>query len=183
MTEWVSERGAAEILARDALSRTMSRRVLASGLAGQPVRTSAVSLYDATRVRSLLERPFVDVGRLPHPCGRALLDVRVAATADPADWVRIGNAGAVVRVHLRLLAEQHGFVPTVYTCCGFVLGGGEVTGALALPGTRSLLQVGQPGDWFSSFAGRRLQSGAGNPWRLWERLGPGPGQSAARIAS
>jgi hypothetical protein len=81
--------------------------------------------------------------------------------------VRIGNAGAVVRLHLEVLAERLGFLPAVFTCCSFVLWGGEVTGTLGLPDGHSYLQVRPPGAWFECFADRRLHSTAGNPWRLW----------------
>lgn len=183
MTEWVSERGAAEILGRAGLSRTMVRRVLATGLAGEPLRTSAATLYDASRVRSIAARPPVDRDHLPPPCDRALLEVRVAPGSSPDERVLIANAGAVVRVHLRMLVAQYGFLPLVHTCCGFVLGGAEVTDALALPATHTYLQVRPAGGWFTSFSDRRLQSGAGNAWRLWVRPGPGLAQSRARIAS
>lgn len=167
MADWVSARGAAEILAGDGFSRAMSRRLLATGLAGDPVRTSSATLYDAARVRDLLDRPSVDVDRLPSPCDRVMLESRVAADSTADDWARIGNAGAVVRVHLQLLVERHGLVPAVHTCCGFVLGGSDVVGALGLPDNHAYLQVRPPGAWFESFAGRRLHSTAGNPWRLW----------------
>ena len=182
MTEWVSARGAAEILARDGLSRTTSRRVLAAGLAGEPLRTSAATLYDAGRVRSLLDRPVVELDVLPILGDRAVLEIRVAPGSDPDDRVRIGNAGALVRVHLRLLAAHHGFLPTLYTCCGFVLEGAEVTDAFGLSHHQTHLQVRPPGAWFASFSGTRLRSGPGNAWRLWTRP-PRAGQSLARIAS
>lgn len=167
MAEWVSGRGAAEILGAAGISRTMSCRILAAGLAGDAIRTSSATLYDADRVRDLLERRSVDVDRLPPPCDRALLEVRVAAGSRPNTWSDLGNAGAVVRVHITLLVERHGFLPVVNTCSSFVLGGGEAIGVAALPENRSRLVVRPPGAWFGSFKGRRLHSTAGNPWRLW----------------
>ncbi|HEU4811196.1 MAG TPA: hypothetical protein VFT00_03550 [Nocardioides sp.] len=168
MTEWVSGRGAAEILGAAGISRTMSCRILAAGLAGEPLRTSSATLYDASRVRGLLERRSVDVDHLPPPSDRALLEIRVPPGSTSESWTRIGNAGAIVRVQLRVLAQRHGFLPTVVTCCGFVLGGLEVTGALPLnQASTSKLETQPPGEWFTAFTGRRLHSTAGNPWRLW----------------
>lgn len=167
MTEWVSGRGAAEILGAAGISRTMTCRILAAGLAGDAIRTASATLYDASRVRDLLERPPVDVDHLPAPCDRALLEIRVPPDSTSESRTRIGNASPILRMQLRVLAERHGFLPTVFSCCGFVLGGSEVTGALALPDSHCRLQVRPPGAWFESFEGRRLHSTAGNPWRLW----------------
>jgi hypothetical protein len=75
----VGERAwAAEILARDGLTPTRSRRVLATGLAGEPARTSAATPYDADRVRSLLDRPLVELDVQPPLGDRAVLELRVA---------------------------------------------------------------------------------------------------------
>lgn len=177
MNDWVSARGAAAILAGDGISRKMSRRILAAGLAGEPLRTSSATLYDASRVRGLLERPIVDVDQLPPPCDRALLEIRVPPGSTSQSWTRIGNAGAIVRVQLRVLAERYDLLPAVATCCGFVLGGFEVTGALplneealyeAVPSQAlTKLQAQPPGEWLTEFSDRRLPSTAGNPWRLW----------------
>lgn len=73
-----------------------------------------------------------------------------------------------MRVQLRVLAERYDFLPAVATCCGFVLGGLEVTGALPLnEAALTKLQTQPPGEWFAAFTDRRLHSTAGNPWRLW----------------
>jgi hypothetical protein len=141
--------------------------MLAAGLAGAPIRTPGATLYDAARVRALLERPSVDADRLPVPTDRALLEVRVAAGSQPGAWYELGNAGALVRVHLRVPIERHGFLPVVTTCCGFVIGGGEAVGVDALPDSRARLKVRAPGPWFEAFFERVLRSTAGNPWRLW----------------
>lgn len=183
MTDWVTARGAAELLAPMGFSRTMSRRILAAGLAGEGVRTTGAILYDASRVLELRERP--DVDHLPPPCDRALLEVRSTAGSGPTDGTQLGNAGALVRTHLRVLVERHGFLPLVVTCCGFVLDGGEVIEVVALAERRARLAVRPPGPWFAAFAGRRQPRGPGNPWRLWLQPDPAPGapRDSARSSS
>ena len=167
MTEWVSGRGAAEILGAAGISRTMVCRMLGGGLGGAPIRTPGATLYDAARVRELLKRPSVDADRLPTPTDRALLEVRVAAGSQHGAEYEIGNAGALVRMHARALIERHGFLPVVTSCCGFVLGGGEAVGVDALPDNQARLRVRPPGPWFAAFDGHRMSTGAGNAWRLW----------------
>lgn len=165
MTEWVSARGAAEILSELPAARSMARRILATGLAGEPVVTAGATLYDVARVRALLGRPFIEAA--PPPCDRVLLEVRVRPGVPGDEAKTLTGTSPILRAHLRILVEQHVFVPMVVTCSGFVLAGAEVVDALAIDRASTHLVTRSAGSWFAAFDGRRMSTGPGNAWRLW----------------
>jgi len=165
MTEWMSARGAAEILSELPVGRTLARRILAAGLAGEPVVTAGATPYDVERVRALLGRPFVEAS--PPPSDRVLLEVRVRPGLPAEEWSTLTGTSPILRAHLRILVEQHLLVPMVVTCSGFVLGGAEVVDALAVDRASTHLVTRPAGSWFAAFDGRRMSTGPGNAWRLW----------------
>ena len=144
----------------------MGRRILATGLAGQGIRTTSSVLYDAERVRELLTRPSLRSPALPPACERALLEQRLPPGSDPSTWDVLSNAGIRSLIVLLAVLRRDGFIPLVRSSCGFVVGGGEVVGA-RLESTRSIvLEVRPPGTWFEAFDGCRIPSPPGHNWTL-----------------
>lgn len=167
MTELVTGRGAAAILATDGIARGPARRLLAAGLAGTPVVTGAATLFEKERVQALIERPSVEADRLPPPADRVLLELRVRPGTGPAEWATLANAGCLASLRLRDAVRRHGLVPLVATCHSFVLGGADVRTAWTATRSTVALDLRGPGAWFAAFDGRRLYSPAGNCWHLW----------------
>lgn len=169
---WVSRREAARILADEAgLARPRAERVLTSGLAGEPVRTAAVHLFEAERVRRLAQRPVVDGmelgGRFAGGVfvARRDLDLRVDEHERRSEVATGWDFSIWVYVMLDSLVRQHGWMPLVATTCGFVTVGGEITGAARDPATRAgTLTIRPPGDWFEPVRAARVVTGPGAPW-------------------
>ena len=189
----VSSREAEDALGTLGISRRSARLVLASGLAGQPLRTRGALLYDATRVRDLVAAPEVEraLQRVRWP---GLLVVRLGA-ATPLDLAasQAAQFAAVagpwqlspwLRARLGLAVRQHGraaFVATVGTFValgadivgthvrGATTGGGPDVGSSEQEPDRAgaMLELSPPSDWFDGFRGRRLPTGGGGPWRYW----------------
>jgi len=134
----VSAREAARILAEIGLSREQSRRVLHAGLAGPGTRTSGSILYDASRVRALLDWPHVDEGELADTCPGEVFVARFGPQRGldlrrpRSDWLDAACCGwdlsMWTRVLLRHRARELGGVPFVGTVAGFVAFGAEIVG-------------------------------------------------------
>src|SRR4051794_15534326 len=65
---WVSGREACEMLREVGVGARAARRLLASGLAGEPIRTSAAHLFDADRVRAVAHWPTVPWHTIEAAC-------------------------------------------------------------------------------------------------------------------
>jgi hypothetical protein len=162
------------------LGRAATARVLAAGLAGEPFAAGGARLYDRAAVEALARRRRVDERTpLPRACDRGVLVARVnpaggreSVLARACGPYRLGVGRATV---LAVLLGQQGRVPLVATVGGYVVAGADVvarsTDDAALP--RTTLQTRPPGDWWDSFAGRRLPTGPGDPLLFWRcRLCP-----------
>ena len=160
---WLSGRRAGELMECGGIGRSMARRILDAGLAGEPERVGRTLMYEAERIAGLLLRPDVDHDALPPPADQVLLRRRVQRR-DP--WGTLTNCGVMAALQIRYAAERHGFVPMVVTCCGFVVGGAEVTGARSTHLTTVSLAMGPAGGWFEAFRDRQFYSPPGNSWSL-----------------
>lgn len=167
--ELVSARQAALVLIDAGLSRSQARRLLATGVAGQPLRTPAADLFDAERVRVLRTWPSVDETALPSPADRALLEVRGTAAAGCATtgFFDLAHLNWVVRIQLGEAVSRYGFVPVVVTSSSFVVATWEATTFHPAEGGRGRVTVRPAGSWAEAFRQRRLYSPPGNQWLLW----------------
>lgn len=163
----VTARGAARLLAEIGIGRGPARRILAAGLAGEPVTTSSALLYDSDLVAELLRRPSLDPAMLSHPADQAVLDLRAQTWDQTQDRVELPNAGCFTVVRLTELLARVGRLPLVPSCHSFVLGGADVTGVTARSATTAELRVEPAGGWFAAFEGRRVYTPPGNCWHLW----------------
>lgn len=174
MDSMLSTREAADLLGLHGItdgaarpwSRGMGRRVLATGVAGDPVRAAGTHWFDADRVADLLARPPVDLAGLAAPADAAFLLLRAGAHTRPDEGVTVSNAGLVAAAEIHIWLARLGVLPVVVTTCGFVVSGAEATGAVRLGPTRIRLDLRPAGAWFTSFERRRIHTTAGNHWQL-----------------
>jgi len=145
----ITGRRAAQLLAARGLSLSASQQLLATGIAGRPVDTTAAQLFEADAVADLAGRPTVDeraaatvaphgylVARLPRD--------RVVAVDDAWDEQAAVLAGpwrVDAMVQLELVVRRFVGVrfPLVLTVAGFAIAGAEINGRPPEPGA-SLLQ-------------------------------------------
>ena len=174
MGTMLSAREATDVLAGRGLhdgrgrpwSRGMGRRVLASGLAGEPIRTAGRTWFDADRVADLADWRDADLGLLESPCSDAFLLLRGRPDAGPLDWAELGNAGLVAAAELSIALRRHGYLPCVVTTCGYVVGGADVTSLRRETPSTIRLELRPAGRWFSAFHRSVLHTTAGNHWQL-----------------
>ncbi len=177
----ISAREAAEVLEPIGLGRRHADRVLASGLAGEPVRTRSAVLYEAERVRDLAGRRTVGYRELMDRCragffvARRDVDVRLTREEQLArlrgGW---GEVSPWAWLGVRLQIERQGSLPFLATVSGFVVLGADIIGLHS----QSELVLGPAGGWYDEVAGCRFPTGPGRPWVL--HLGP---LSPAKIAA
>jgi hypothetical protein len=169
---FISEREAAARLATIGMPRRQARLALGAGLAGEPIRTRAATLYDDEQVDELLNRPLVARGAVFRECPRGLfLDRRVDAVDDLRlgpllRWgplLRLGPLGGAL---LGLSIRDEGPLPYVATVCGFVVLGGEIVAVRPAEADRHRLDLAEPGTWFDAWRGRRWPTGRGREWSL-----------------
>ena len=192
----ITGREAARILRDTGLTRERSRRLLAAGFAGEPIRAAGAHLYEQDRIVELARRPRIDKANVVTWCPDGLFvarrDVNVAASwADRADAVRgPWECGRGTRVFLQIMIDRAGPFPMVGTVCGFVAVGAEIVDIRATPSgvdarETSMFELREAGTWFHSFRDARLPTGPGRPWsifgwnrngfdRAWYPLRPGP---------
>jgi hypothetical protein len=170
---WMSSRDARAVLATIGVSSRGARRVLGSGLAGEPVRTRSAVLYDEERVQALVERPTLGFPDLVDHCpegvfvARRQVDARLTRAEQlvhlSGGWGAVSTWRWVAMAHQ---IRQHGSLPFVATVSGFVVLGADVKGLLGF----SELVLGPSGPWFDAVADCRIPTGPGRPWVL--HLGP-----------
>lgn len=182
----ITQREAAARLVRFQLSRTSAKRVLAAGLAGEPVRAGGALWYDEDRVRALAERRGLPRLRILELCPEGLVVIRstvlsvtrpraeqLACIDIPWDgvalWTRAGIGAA--------LPERS--YPVVGTVCGFVVVGADLTGFRRDEAGVLRTVLDDPGPWFDGLRDRLLPTSQGgrryeflHPWRLTPRRRP-----------
>ena len=135
-----------------------AREVLGSGLAGVPVRTAAVHLYEVARVSALAARPLVSAAGLDSACPGGVFIARrdLDGGWDLSVW---GSAWIRHQITVR------GFLPLVRTIGGFVESGAEIVSVVR---ERESYRLGlqRAGTWFDTLATVRLPTGPGRPWVL-----------------
>lgn len=171
----ISGRAAAFRLESAGLHRRQARRLLATGFAGTPIRTTSALLFDACRIDDLVRWPLADQAELDEQCpwgifiARRDVDVLASRAEQLAtvhgDW----PLNMITRVYLEGRIREHGFFPFVATVCGYVALGAEIVGGRVQEG-HAVLDLRDPGEWFDELRYRRLPSGPGRPWviRGWQ---------------
>lgn len=153
------------------LTRRHAGRVLAAGLAGEPVRTSSSLLFDEAAVRELAARPVVPDVEVEVACPTGLFIARRDVPVNqpgPAQREALQRGWAFsawTTLWLRMAVVDHGSLPLVATVGGFVTTGADLLDAVPGPGGY-VLDLREPGAWFESLRGRRLLSGRGREWAV-----------------
>lgn len=151
------------------MCRSHARRLLGSGLAGEPVRLPSATLYDAVRVDDLATRRVLEEAEVDATCpqglfiGRGLLEPGVPPARRLREVSERWNLQAYERVWLRLRIDEHGFLPFVHTVSGFVALGADVVDLRTAEPGRRVLELREPGAWFDALRHRRLVTGPGPP--------------------
>lgn len=179
----LSERQAVWVLGSLGITPRHARKVLHAGLAGEPVRTAAATLYELEQVQALRDRPGVseEAARASCPHG-VFLARRAVSVLDPTDaqlaavspgW----DISAWARLWFYRWLEDFGAMPVVVTLSGFVLLGAELTGFRregdGRRRDRFALVLQEPGGWFEAFAGHRVRTWPGNAWQVDGCVGRG----------
>jgi hypothetical protein len=165
----ISGRESCALLAEAGVTRRQAQRVLAAGLAGDPVRTRSACLYDEADVRALVDTRVVSWREMSERCPYGFFIARrhVSAVADRAEQLAVVSTGwgaisPYRLLDLRMQLDAVGAIPFVATVAGFVVLGADIRGVW-----RGALELGEPGGWFDDdLATARLPSGPGRPWVL-----------------
>ncbi|NYD40334.1 hypothetical protein [Nocardioides panaciterrulae] len=165
----ISGRQAVEVLAGAGVTRRQARAALAARLAGEPVVTRGARLYREEAVIELASRPPLSESDVDHACpgplfvARRLLDAgagreeQLAALAPGWD---LGVRGTNNLLQAFLYVQ--GSIPLVATVCGFVVLGAQIQRLRGEVGGRTYrMELGDAGEWFAAFRGRRLLCGPG----------------------
>jgi hypothetical protein len=157
----ISERQATSILSRVGVARRQGRRILAAGLAGEPLVTSAAKLYDGRAVDRLTEWPLVDHDDVDQICPRGYFIARrdgehtLAALADGWDIAWLATTW------LQIIVERDGPLPLIATVAGFVVRGADIEDVDFGVGGRATFRLTEAGSWFEHLRGRRFSTGPG----------------------
>jgi hypothetical protein len=171
-TELLSQRRAAALFAAISVPRRHARRVLESGLAGDPVVTPSALLYDRAVVQQLVERPLVRADRVDELCPHGLFvarrEINVRSSRD--DQVAVLEPGwtfsGFTALWLDLLISRRGPLPFVATIAGFVVFGGVIEALRSDGSHHARLRLGMPGEWFDEMADGQLVTGPGREWSI-----------------
>jgi len=169
---YVTARQAAELLGHAGLSRSAARRLLATGVAGEPVPIAGARLYERAVIEALVRRRRIapEPEELPELCRQGVMVARTAARPDPLEAARGPlRMSLSTRFVLAHLIDAQGALPLVVTVSSFVLAGAEVVGGQSAPGgmNRMVLDLQPAGEWFDTFRDRVFRTPPGNPWLMW----------------
>ena len=192
--ELISERASAQRLAVWGLSLSAAQQLLRTGVAGQPLITPGVRLYDVRRITDLVERPEISAGEctalFPDGClvARLSRDRSADATASwPATipllqgpWLLGPWQYLAVYCWQRLGRD----VPLLVSVEGCVISGAMASG-LCPPGESApagsvRFDLGPPGPWLGEVTGRMLRLGRGAPVEMIGALAGHRGDRSGR---
>jgi hypothetical protein len=171
--ELITEREVARRLASArGLSRSATQHLLATGIAGRPIRTGGVALFDAERVRSLLELPPVRADEFEALASGGLVIVRLPRdrTVD-ASLVWPDTRAALVGpwrlrsqqwtlLWLRTFRERS--LPMLLTVSAHVVCGATLNGFTLRDGDDAAwFDLHPPGPWLHELVGRRVRGHRG----------------------
>jgi hypothetical protein len=163
----ISGRAACEQLVAVGVGARAARRLLATGIAGSPVLTGGVHLYEDERVCAVAARPRVKGRDIAEICPAGLFIARrqVDLTSPREEQVQAlasgwGEISPWLKLRMGFRISSYGSFPFVATVAGFVVFGAELV-AFQSP-AEVLLQP--PGAWFARLEDHRLLSGPGRPW-------------------
>jgi hypothetical protein len=166
----MSGREARARLEHAGISGWRARSALECGLAGPPVRTRSIHLYEADRVEALANRRVVDPWEMRTRAPEGFLLSRRAVSVDVSHAELLEELSAMPHgmspyraLSLRFADRHVDGLPFVATVAGFVVLGAEIRG---LKGRTMLLRP--PGAWFDGMADVQFPTGQGRPWTLQE---------------
>ena len=168
----ISQREAARILTEVGPSRRLAEKVLATGLAGTPLRSTASLLYDRSRVEALAAWPTTHREEQQRVCphglfvARRLVDVtqplEVQYDTATTNW----DLSPYTRVRLRARVAEHGPMPFIAATCGWVTTAAEITAVLVARNGRAVFTLDQPGAWADAFREHRVPTLPGRSWQI-----------------
>jgi hypothetical protein len=179
----ISERAAAEILARRRLGREQARLLLLTGAAGQGVRVGTATCYELERVHALTESPRVDERRLARECPHGVHVARLGRSrAFSCGWtwerqvLTLAHQPAMTpmthALALHLPITMSGGLPWVATVSGFVVFAATATAAHQVSGQRgggaTSFELAPAGEWAAMVVGRWFPTGTGRHWCSWQ---------------
>jgi hypothetical protein len=170
---YIGARAARELLTRPGVSSWSAERVLASGIAGEPIRTGHAVLYEEARVNELAARPSSQWPEVDQRCPAGIFVSRrdFPATGSRTDQMAALSGGwsgvcPWVWVAMAVRIQRNGYLPFVATVGGLVVVGADIVEARGL----SELVLAPPGPWFEVLDQHWFPTGRGRPWVLY--LGP-----------
>lgn len=173
----ISTRDAARMLAPLGINRAMVTRVLATGLAGEPVRAGRTSYWERASVEALREQETLDKPTLDDLfswgpfVARRDIDLHLPAERRLDQLADGWGFSRGTRLWLRAGIFQRGTFPLVATTGGFITVGADIVDALPTEDRSTHLELRPPGPWFVDVAGKRLPTGPGRQWAI-HGLGP-----------
>lgn len=198
----ISERAAARRLAGRGLSLSATQHLLATGIAGQPLRTAVATLYEAAAIEELASRPALTRADTQQwfPEGAVVVRLPRGGTADAtAEWPATADLlrgpwpvppGPSMALVARFWTGRS--IPLLLTVSGVVLCGATVRdfagrsepGRGRSGGLDACFALSAPGDWLERTSGRMLAFGRGATVELlgelaWVRIDRA-GRSAER---
>jgi hypothetical protein len=165
----IGARRARQLLTRRGVSEWSARKVLESGLAGEPIRSGSAVLYDEARVTELAQRPSVQWPEFYARCPAGVFVSRRdfdAAGSRTEQLATLSEGWSAVCpwawVGMSLRLEMVGYFPFVATVGGLVVLGADIVETRGF----SRLVLAPPGDWFEAAAGHWMPTGRGRRWFL-----------------
>lgn len=171
---YLSTRRATQELVAAGHTQRMARRLLAAGLAGDPVRSASDVAYDAERVIALALRDEVTREEVDRACPSGLFVARrLGDVAGPWDFSYPWAA------YLRTTIGSSGPFPLVVAISSVVVRGADIVEVRPSREGHYTMGLADPGPWFAVFRDRRCPTGPGRPWALHLPFRPRVGESAA----
>jgi len=168
----ISEREAARRLAVHGTSLSASQHLLATGIAGTPVRTAVATLYDDDRIDQLVARPHIKADEFVQAFGVGVVIARlprsrafdVDASWDERAQVMAGpwHLTSMNWIALSVTVRQGRGYPMLLSVSGHVVGGARIVAINAASGRPTVTFGLEPaGELLAPIVGRRLRGHRG----------------------